>query len=83
MEFRIKIISQAQHNEFVGWQNNTLKIKINASAEKGKANKELINFLAKKWHIPKSSIIIRKGEKSRTKILQIPESTSILLPKRF
>jgi uncharacterized protein (TIGR00251 family) len=83
MKLRIKIIPQAQHNKIVGWQNNTLKIKINASPKKGKANKELIKFLTKEWNISKSEIVILKGEKSRTKILQIPKSTALILPKKF
>ena len=83
MELRIKIVPQAQHNEIVGWQNKTLKIKINASPEKGKANKELIHFLSKEWKVSKSEIVIVKGEKSRKKILQIPESIVLHLPKKF
>lgn len=48
-----------------------MKIKIAKQAKDGEANKELISFLAKHFKIPKSSIKLIKGEKSRYKIIQI------------
>ena len=46
---------------------DTLKFAVAAPPVDGKANKILISFLAKKLNIPKSSVTILKGEKSRTK----------------
>lgn len=67
----IKIQPNASKNEIVGWENERLKIKIKEIAEKNKANKELISFLAKTLKIPKSNIQIIQGETSRIKRLQI------------
>lgn len=44
-----------------------LKIKLNSPPLDGKANKELISFLAKKLKLSKSSILLLKGETSRRK----------------
>ena len=46
-----------------------LKIRIKAPPEKGKANCELIKFLAKELKMPKSAVRIIKGEKSREKVV--------------
>lgn len=37
----------------------------------GKANKELIELLAEKFHLPKSQIRIKSGLSSRTKLVEI------------
>ena len=45
------------------------KISITAVPEKGKANAQLIKFLAKEWHVAKSDIEITAGEMDRHKTL--------------
>lgn len=77
MILKVKIIPNASRNKIVGWHNDALKIKIKAPPRKSKANKELTSFLAKEWNIPKSSIEIIKGEKSRIKVLKFPEDFTI------
>ncbi len=51
----------------MGWENEELKVRLNAVPEKGKANEELIAFLAKTWKLPKSSLSIQSGLTSRHK----------------
>lgn len=56
-----------------------LKVRVSAVPEKGKANKALIELLAKTLRIPKSSIRLISGDTSRQKILRIdgdPEDLS-------
>lgn len=48
-----------------------LKINIAAVADDGKANAELVNFLARTLQIPKSKIAILRGEISRIKVIKI------------
>lgn len=69
---RVKIIPKSPLNE-IGEKmaDETLKIRIAAPAEKGKANKELITFLANTWKIPKKNITIVSGHTSRLKLLKI------------
>lgn len=61
----------AHKNEIIGDFGDParLKIKINAIASDGAANKELINFLSKKLKISKSNIILLRGTTSRKKDL--------------
>lgn len=51
--------------------NEYLKVSIRAVPEKGKANKALIEFVAKQLSIPKSYIEILSGHTSRLKILRV------------
>jgi hypothetical protein len=48
-----------------------LKLSIKAAPEKGKANKMIIDFLAKTWGIPKNNLEISVGKTSQYKILKI------------
>ncbi|MES2961005.1 MAG: DUF167 domain-containing protein [Pseudomonadota bacterium] len=48
-----------------------LKINVTAVPEDGKANEEVIKFLAKILKIPKSKIEILRGETARIKVVKI------------
>ena len=48
-----------------------LKVAVNVAPEDGKANKALIDFLAKSWKLPKSSFSLLSGQTSRLKIILI------------
>lgn len=82
MVIKVKVTPNAPKNQIVGWLNNTLKIKIAAPPQKGKANKELINFLAKEWNVQKSDIKIIKGRRSNTKLLETMGISSLPLPPK-
>lgn len=61
----------ASRNEITGFRDDMLLVKIAAAPEKGKANRELIDFLSGKLGIRKTDITILRGDTSRTKILEI------------
>ncbi len=52
-----------------------LKARVTAVPEKGKANKALIELLAKSLKLPKSSISVISGDTARKKILRIDGDT--------
>lgn len=49
-----------------------LLISLHAKPHQGGANKELIAYLAKLFQLPKTQIILRKGEGSRHKQVTLP-----------
>ncbi len=71
MILHVKISPNAKKNSIEGFLDNILKIKIHAEPDKGKANSELIQFLAKKLSIPKKNISIISGHTTRIKKLSI------------
>lgn len=52
-------------------KNGTLKCALTSAPEKGKANKELIEFLSKSLSLPKKDITIINGLTSRQKKVSI------------
>ena len=68
---KVKVITNAPKNEIIESSSDFLKVKINAQPSKGKANRELIKFLAQEFGVAKSAVRIIKGEKRREKIIGI------------
>lgn len=60
---------KASKSSFSGIHGDSLKIKIAAPPEDGRANEELCSFLSRKLDISKSSVQIRSGHSSRRKII--------------
>jgi len=67
----IHIVPNASKNEIVGVYNGRLKVKIRKPAVDGKANKEMIQFLANVFDCPKSALSLVRGELSRKKTVLI------------
>ena len=72
---QIKISPNASKNSVLKDETG-VKIKLTAQPIEGKANKALVEYLAKLIKIPKSSIGILKGETSKDKTLLIKVSDS-------
>ena len=70
----VKVIPGASKSGIVTVKDDSLKIRVAAVPEDGKANEELRSFLAKALKLPKRDIVIVSGEKSRSKILRLPSS---------
>lgn len=52
-------------------ETKTLTIALHAQPFDGEANEELIRFLSKEFHIPKTRISLLRGHRSRIKIVDI------------
>jgi len=66
---QVKVLPCGGKTEVVGYRNGILTIRVNAPAERGKANSELIHFLQQKLGV---SPQILRGEFSRHKVLGVP-----------
>lgn len=87
IRFAVRITPNASQNVLQGWKddangNRVLKVSVTVVPEKGKANEALITLLSKNWKIPKSDIIIERGDTDRNKILSIPEGYAFILNKK-
>jgi len=72
MTIRVKIIPKSSRNEIVGeLPDGTLRIKIAAVPEKGKANTALCAFLADHFKVPKSAVEIVSGHTATLKTIRI------------
>ncbi|MEP7352752.1 MAG: DUF167 domain-containing protein [Acidobacteriota bacterium] len=72
MTLQIKVIPGSQKTEVVGeMADGTLKIRVAAPREKGKANEELCDFLAKHFGVPRTAIRIMSGLTSARKLIRV------------
>lgn len=62
---------KSSKNEIVGPHNGALKIRVAAPPIEGRANEELIEFLAKALKLPKRSVEILKGDTGRNKTVHV------------
>ena len=67
----VRVTPNARKTEVLGWEENTLKIKLAAPPVDGKANKALCVFMADWLDIPKRDISLISGDTSRIKRLKI------------
>ena len=61
----------AQRTEIAGTHGEALKIRIKAPPVEGKANTELIRYLARAFGVPVRQITLVRGDSSRRKVLRI------------
>jgi len=68
---RLTVVPGAQRTQVVGMHGDRLKIRLAAPPEKGLANRELIDFLARALNLPKSSLKLTGGAQSRSKVVAV------------
>lgn len=62
---------RASKNEIVGLQGDELKVRLTSPPVEGEANRLCVEFFAKLLRVPKSTVELVAGEKSRHKRLLI------------
>ena len=65
---RIKIVPNSSKNDLI-IEEEFIKVKVTAQPIENKANKALVEFLSKRFKVPKTSIEIVKGDTSKEKTL--------------
>lgn len=68
---RVKVQPRASNNQFCELLDERLKIRITAAPTDGKANQQLLQFLAKQFRVSKSQVHLLSGESSREKRFMI------------
>ena len=79
----LKIIPHAPRNEVVGWLGSVLKVKVHAPALEGRANDELLGFLAAELGVPRRAVTLLRGDKSRQKVVRIEGLAPVELRTRL
>jgi uncharacterized protein (TIGR00251 family) len=68
---RLHVQPRAASNGIAGIQGSMLKLRLTTPPVDGKANKAVIAYLAKLFHLPKSAITLKSGQQSRSKTVLI------------
>ena len=68
LSLRIRVIPKCQRTEWAGvMDDGVLKVRLHAVPEKGKANDELLRFLASQFGLPRPQVRILAGASSQSK----------------
>jgi uncharacterized protein (TIGR00251 family) len=74
MTLRVKVVPRSAESEIVGTMaGGTLKVRIAAVPEKGKANDALISLLAKHFRVGRGDVEILSGRGAASKLIRIPD----------
>jgi hypothetical protein len=71
LKIRVEVIPNSKEAKVEEKSEGVLRVKVDAPAREGKANKRLIEILSKYFLKPKSSIKIIKGLTSKNKEIEI------------
>jgi uncharacterized protein (TIGR00251 family) len=72
---RVRAMPNAGRNAVVGVRSGELVVKLQAPAQEGRANRELVRFLAARLGVSRSAVELVSGESSRHKRLRLPRGT--------
>lgn len=83
----VRVTPNARRSEILGWGADekgrpVLLIKLAAPPVDGKANIELVRFMAGCLGCAKGRVQLVRGEGSRQKVLEVPAETLVKLPSR-
>lgn len=81
-----KVTPGARRSECVGWSHDergrrVLLVRLAAPPVDGKANRELVRFLAEILGCAKASVSIERGGTGRVKTLTVPDAAEASLPR--
>lgn len=68
---------RASRDEFAGLQGERLKIRLSAPPVDGKANAQLLEFLARAFGVPRRQVELEAGQTSRLKRVRIRRPTKL------
>jgi uncharacterized protein (TIGR00251 family) len=71
MQKKVKVKPNSKQQKITEQPDGSLVVSLKSLPVDGKANKELIELLAAKFNVPKSSITIKFGLLSRQKLIEI------------
>jgi uncharacterized protein len=71
LQLTLHVQPGASRTEVAGTHGDALKVRLAAPPVDGKANAELLRFLAEAFGVPRRNVTLVRGETSRAKIVRI------------
>lgn len=69
---KIKVVPNSKETSLFDYMaDGMIKIRVKSIPEKGRANKELINFISKELHVEKSQVEILSWTGNRVKMIKV------------
>lgn len=80
---RLRVIPKAVRDGIAGWVGDSLKIRVTAAPERGKANSAVIALLASTLGIPRKRITLLAGETKAHKVVEVQGFSDVELRMRL
>ena len=68
---RVRVQPRARSNEVLGWQGDTLRVRVTAPPAHGEANRAVTDLLAEALGVAASRIALVRGAASRDKLFRV------------
>ena len=81
--FAVKVHPRAKKNAVTGELGDALKVSLTAPPIDGKANQACMEFFAKVWEVPRSSVTIASGHSNRRKVIRVAGLSAEEVRKRI
>jgi uncharacterized protein (TIGR00251 family) len=65
------VFPRAKRDAIEGFREEVLRVRVTAAPQDGSANTAVVKLLAKQLGLPRSSIVLIRGAKSRDKVIEI------------
>lgn len=83
MRIPLKVVPGSSRDEISGWLGDSLKVRVRAVAEAGKANAAVIRVVALRLGVPRQAIRIVTGTTSAHKLIEIDDLSMTELRERL
>jgi hypothetical protein len=71
VRLRVKVQARAHREEIVGVHDGALRVRVTAPPVAGRANQAVVELLAERLRLPRSSVKITSGERSPQKTIEV------------
>jgi uncharacterized protein (TIGR00251 family) len=68
---RVHVTPAARQEDIVGWHGGSLRVKVRARPEKGRANQAVLRLLARRLGVAPVNVSIVRGAASRDKLVEV------------
>jgi len=70
---KVHVVPGARKTALAGLHGDRLKVKVASAPEKGRANEELLQFLARRLGLPRQALHLASGAGSRAKVVAVED----------
>ena len=68
---KLHVTPGAREDSLAGWRGDSLRVKVRAPPEKGRANEAALRLLARRLNLPRSQLALVRGATSRDKLIEV------------
>ncbi len=79
----VRVTPRSSRDEVVGWDGDTLRVRLRAPPVEGRANEALCRFLAAKLGVALSGVSVVSGASARTKRVRVQGTTEAVARAAF